>query len=486
MFMNYSLCDAGLGCNTFESSAIMNLLDARDSYLDERKTSSTNGANQLRRLSREYRKALESCISGWSNELEKRNEESGEQEEQPDDLVHLDLLRATYAVTHLSEIFLLLPSGQQDQMNTGMVDTVGYGYGSSDMWNLPGGVTADTVRYLRKHHYGDINNLFDPLVVEDLYELWQPDQHDEGNTYWDMIEAYILWGCLEDAWVLLSHHSIVRRFVKMEGQMSQDDNGAFKDYQAASLAEDREGFRALMSILLSAPLPGSRNNNSDEGVDGYEYENSDAVQNGRNDPSAPEGELIEGIPTSAYRLWETSSEYGNNIHSRTGDYYVSFEPKTAHLVHQHWKQAIDTLPSLQRLRQRIPQLNKLLCLLVGNFRDIEFNSWQEELCAELLYKNPNIRLMDINVRAAALVQKHSRGNMNNDNGGKSLVDEMILNVMRGNAGQVLKALYEFGGGSGAALPAVMVCIVGSYCIELKAIIYIMAQIRVITTRSVYS
>ena len=439
--LNYFCSDEGIGCNTFESSAIMNLLDARDSYLDEQKTSGANGAFQhqaLLQLSKEYRKALENCINDWSEDLEKRYGDSEEKEE-ADDLVHLDLLRATYGVTHLSEIFLLLPNSQQ--VDTGMIGNVGYGY-EGDMWNSPGGVTADTVRYLRKHNFSDITNLFDQSVVMSLYELFQPDQ--QGDVYWEIIEAFAKWGCLEDAWNLLSRHSTVRRFLKMEEE--QDNNNSSNNaYQTASLAEDRKGFIALRTILWSAPIPGSRNNKSDGGFDGNIEETLPDM----------EGEIIEGVPASAYRLWETSSGNGDN-NGRTGEYYGSFEPKAANLVHRQWKQTIVTSDDLQRLRQRIPQLNKILSLLAGDFRNIEFDSWQEELCAELLYKNPDIRLMDIHVRAAALVAEHA------SNEGVNPIDTIALNVMRGNSGEVVKALHEFGGGSGAALPAVMVCIVDSY------------------------
>uniref|UniRef100_A0A7R9ZU78 Nuclear pore complex protein Nup85 n=1 Tax=Pseudo-nitzschia arenysensis TaxID=697910 RepID=A0A7R9ZU78_9STRA len=442
--MNFASCDTGIGCNTFESSAIMNLIDARDAYLDERKTSS-NHHQALRQLSRGYRKALANCLHDWTNDIEQRDEISEEKtksEKKGNELVDLDLLRATYAITHLSEIFLMSPSGPQD--HNGIIENMGYGY-ENGAWNLPGAVTADTVRYLRKHHFGDIYNLFDSSVVDEMYELWQPDQQDgdNGNQYWEMVEAYVMWGCLEDAWDLLSHHSIVRRYMELNQELGTDGS-PFNDYQTAALAEDGEGFRALMSILLSAPLPGSRNNAFDDGFDTSENKNGDSF-----DPSETKEELIDGIPSSAYRLWEPNSAIGNSNNSSRG-YYVNFEPNSAHQVHAHWKQAIDSLPALKRLRQRIPQLDKILALLTGNFRDIEFNSWQEEMCAELLYKIPNIKLMNINVRAAALVQKHA-----NDTEEKHSIDEMMLNIMRGNAGEVLKALHGFGGGSGAALPAVM-------------------------------
>jgi hypothetical protein len=483
MVMNYMLCDDGSGCNTFESSAIMNLLDARDAYLDGTR-SATNGAQHhqaLRQLSRDYRKTFANCISDWSDDHKKQQQDKNNDDDGDD--VHLDLLRATYAVTHLSEIFLLLPSSQEDH------NTLGYGY-DTDMMNLPGAVTADTVRYLRKHHFGDINNVMHQSVVDEVHQLRHPDQygHDSNgnsngnsnsnsavNEYWQMMEKYMVWGCLEEAWNLLSNHSIVHRIKAMdEDSDTNGGSGGLNNYQAASLAEDKEGFEALKAILLSAPLPGGRNNASDEGFGDYENENTknDDEQyervgndNDNNNPAVVEEELLGGIPTSAYRLWETSSGSGSTNNSRTGGYHsVGFEPNAAYQSHQYWKQAIGTMPSLQSLRRRIPQLNRLLNLLVGNFRDIEFSSWQEELCAELLYKNPNIRLVDVNVRASALVQNHAHerndSSMNNDNNaGTDTIDDMLLNIMRGNAGEVVKVMHEFGGGSGAALPAVMVCMV---------------------------
>jgi len=351
--------------------------------------------------------------------------------------------------------------GYEDDVNNTMINNVG-GLYEDNTWNLPGAVTADTIRYLRLHHLYDAEDLFDPSVIEELNQLWQPDQygdgddHDnDGKAYWDLIEAYLIRGCLEDAWAVLSHHSIVRRFVEMEEMQEDgdDNNNGLNDYQAASLAEDRDGFRALKQILLSAPLPGARNNESDEGFED-ENENTEGkdqngdIPNANDSANVVEEEFIEGVPTSAYCLWETS---GKDSGSRMGDYPVSFEPNAAYQVYQYWKQAIESIPALQRLRRRIPQLNKLLALLSGSFRDIEFGSWQEELCAELLYKNPNIRLVDMNVRAAALVQKHS----NSDDVGNTF-DEIVLTIMKGNAGEVVKVMHEFGGGSGAALPAVMV------------------------------
>jgi len=468
MVMNYTLCDNGSGCNTFESSAIMNLLDARDASLDELKSSSTNGARRhyiLRQLSAQYRRALDICIGEWSEDFDKRKEMSMPEKQEQEEAVALYLLRATAAITHLSEIFLLLPRSQEG--HNGLIDHMGYSGYQNGVMNLPGAVTADTVRYLRKHHFSDIEDTFGPSVIEDLYQLWTPDQNSydssEGNIYWEVLEAYMVRGCLEDAWALLSHHSIVRRFVEMEeDQFSEQQNDSNtsatppNSYRTASLVEDREGFKALRDVLLSAPLPGSRNDNSDEGFDDKNTNTDDdeiESTGNNNHISAADEEFIEGISTSAYRLWETGDT------SRPGDYYVNFEPHAASQVHKYWKQAIGQNPPLQRLRKRIPQLNRLLALLVGDFRDIQFASWQEEFCAELLYKNPDIQPVDIHLRAAALLQKYesiSKNSMNDDDGRNDAIDEMVLTIMKSNAGEAVKAMHGFGGGSGAALPAVMV------------------------------
>jgi len=450
MVMNYVLCDTGVGCNPFESSAIMNLLDARDEYLENTKNAiaTTDSPNHeaLLWLSKAYRKALSDCITEWSEDLVTRQTENDpNNEEFQQQLQDQDLLKATYAVTHLSEIFLLLPSRKEDSL---LPASGGFGY-EETILGLPGAVTADTVRYLRLHHLGDASDLVDPAVLEELYDMLAPDLYGDddayggnggGTLYWELLEAYLVRGCLEDAWALLSHHSIVRRFMELEEQ-----GDTLNEYQAASLAEDRDGFVALKNILLSAPLPGGRSNEFDEGF-GADHETG-----GNEEGVDPEEEPIDGISTSAHRLWETGSGSGSSSKGRTGDYSVGFEPHAANQVHQYWKQAIEGNPSLQRLRRRMPQLNRLLAMLRGNFRDVTFGSWQEELCAELLYKNPGIRLEDIHVRATALMEQHA----SRETDDIVAIDNIFLTIMKGNAGEAVRALHGFGGGSGAALPAVM-------------------------------
>ena len=438
----YIASDGGIGCNTFESSAIMNLLDARDAYLDEMKSITNNSLQHYQailQLSKEYRKAVAKCISEWSKDLEKDGEEPEIEGQQQKDRFELCLLRESYAIMHLSEIFIILPRSPENR--DGMNNSIGYR--DENLSNLSGAMTADTVRYLRKHHFQDIEDLFDQSFLEKMWTLKQPDQYDgdENNTYWGLVEAYMVRGCLEEAYAVLSHHSIVQRFWDLEEEEEQ-----MSEYHDAVRKQDYEGFQALHNILLSAPLPGSRNSDLDDGFGECEYEDNDeeSKQNERkNDGSADEEELIHGVPSSAYCLWERSGGKGN---SREGNFC---DPDRAYQIHQYWNRTIQELPSLLHLRRRLPELNRLLNLLVGDFRDIEFGSWQEELCAELLYKNPCIPLVDIHVRANALAEKYGKD-------GKDMIDEVVLTIMRGNHGEVVKALFQLGGGSGAALPAVMV------------------------------
>lgn len=229
--------------------------------------------------------------------------------------------------------------------------------------------------------------------------------------------------------------------------MDNDPSGSvLNDYQAATLDDEREGFQALKGVLLSAPLPGGRNNDEDLDFGDKDDGNDDDKdwRKKKGNASIVEEEYIEGIPTSAYRLWES-----NYADRGSGDYPLHFDPNAAHQVYQLWKESVNGILPLQRLRRRIPELNRVLCLLSGDFRYIEFGSWQEELCAELLYKIPNIRLVDMSTRTALVMKKFTDPPKG--------FDQVILNIMKGNAGRVIEVMQNFlAGGTMAALPAVMV------------------------------
>lgn len=397
--MDTFLSHDGVGCNTFETSALMELLDARDIYLQ----SSDATGTAVRIVSRAYRKALAECVQGWEAEVTETEQEN------------LELLKITYAVTHLSETFLLTPSNESFLTSY---------YESTS--NLPGAVTADTIRYLRLHHMVDCTAIVDDALMEDLEHSIQPDQLDGGEPYWSLVESFVIRGCLQDAWALLSRHSL-RRMAAEALTL-----GTIDEYQAATLAQDQEGFRALEALLLSAPLPGGR---TDEFDAEFQLEEDTNHQQ----------ELLEGIPPSAFRLWES-----NMSNRGSGDHPISFQANAALLVYHSWQQAVKALPEVQLLKRRIPQLSRILAILTGDFKGVEFESWAEELCAELLYKMPNLRLADMNVRATRIMKSYDAAE------GLESVNEMILSIMKGNAGRVVEVLHELGGGSGAALPAVMV------------------------------
>lgn len=397
----------GVGCNTFETSALMELLDARDAYLQ----SSVGDFNALRSLSKAYCSALCECVQSWEEDLETKSdkrEESTAMEES------LELLKLAYAVTHLSETFLLLPS------NDSFMDY--YEHTS----NLPGAVTANTVRYLRLHHMAHPADFAEDSIIEEIHNSLDPDQLDGGTTYWKLLENYLVRGCLEDVWALLSRHSLLRRSL-------EETSEGLDDYHAATLAEYRDGFEALRNILLSAPLPGGRTDEFDS-----------VFEQNEEDEDLVEDEYLEGIPSSSYKLWET-----NRSSRKSGDYPEDFQPQPANLMYQSWKQAIKDLSALQRLKRRIPQLQKVISILSGEFRDVEFDTWAEEFCSELLYKMPSLKLVDMHVRAKLIMEKFEIAT-------KGDFEEVILSVMKGNAGRVIEVMHELGGGSGAALPAVMV------------------------------
>ena len=401
--MDKLLSHDGVGCNTHESSALMNLIDAYGDYLESKERNWT----AFRSLSKAYRMALCQCLQGWEKDL-------AGQEPDAATLENLELLKIVYAVTHLSETFLLLPPTDS---------ALDYYENAATM---PGAVTADTVRYLRNHHMGDVTAAVDENSLKQILDSLQPDQIENGSLYWKLVFSYLLRGCLEEVWALLSRHSMCRRCF-------DETLEPLDEYHAATLAEDRDGFLALRDILLSAPLPGGRNEEYDAALDF-------SLQ----DDEESEEEYLEGIPTSAYRLWET-----NAASREMGDLSLTYNPYAASQMYQSWMQALTQIPAVHKLKRRIPQISTILNVMSGNLKSMEFDSWAEALCAELLYKLPSVRPDDMHARAFRWMEALGTAT-------KGGFEEVILSVMKGNAGRVIEVMHELGGGSGAALPAVMV------------------------------
>lgn len=385
------LADDGVGCNSYERSALMKLIAAQGEYYK-------SGHDNLKVLSRAYQRALNECLEAW------------EGDEATVDETSLEALKITYAVTQLSDIYLLMPSSDDTLDN-------------EDPWSMPGAVTADTVRYLRFQHMSD------PFEVvgeglDDMLESSQPEQF--GAPYWKLLRTLVLRGCLDDAWNLISRHGLFRRcFEKTE---------VLDEYHAITIEQDKEGFRVLQSLLLSAPLAGGRSEWNDSGLipDNNTQEQDDNTL------------LLDGVPRDAYKLWD-SKWYASGE-----DGPLTFNPHAAISTTKVWRRAVIDNASLHGLVRRIPQLQaNVIDILSGKFDVVVFDSWSEALCAELLYQRPNLCPKDMHVRTESIMKKLGAP----VNTG---ADSVVLSVMKGDAGRAVEVLYTIGGSSGAALPATMV------------------------------
>jgi hypothetical protein len=309
--------DDGVGANTYETSCLMKLVDSQSDFMSSKRSKS------LVKLSQDYRRALRDCLSGW-----KSDEEASE------------LLQLTYAVTHLSEVFLLT----KDQ-------------------HIPGRLTANMVQYLRLHHLEDIVG---SDSVDTLLQSARPDQAGGGSLFWKTLQSLIIRGNLDDAWALLSHHSACQR--------CWSNTEVLDDYHASIRNQDRDGFTMLRAVLLSAPLPGGRTDLHDDGLEPSNDEDQDKTP------------LLDGVQRTDYQLWEATAVLG-------------FNPQAAVAVHKRWRKAVVDLGPLSGLLRRIPQLATILNVLKGDFSTVVFNSWAERMCAELLYVRPDLRGDDLHTIA---------------------------------------------------------------------------------------
>ncbi|CAB9505580.1 expressed unknown protein [Seminavis robusta] len=420
MQINTMLSHSGVGCNEHEVSALMQLLDAHQAH-SELTPSVSKSWNTLKTLSKAYRAALRECLVQWEDhwiEMDENNNDNSMTEgnnnmQQPAlDKENLEMLKLVYAITHLSEIFILPPPPE-------MTSSLDY---YADAFSIPGALTADTVRYLRHHHTAPALQMVDPDVLQELMDSLHPDQVDDGAPYWLLLNTLVKHGNLEQAWALLSRHSACQRAMRSRDDM--DDDGD----EALLLEKDREAFQDLERLLLSAPLPGGRDDANDAGLD--------AKHNNR----PREETLLEGISTTDYQLWETSDTTLEGT-----DFPVHYNPRAASTKRHAWQQYVLDLESVHRLARKIPQLDGILKILSGNIKQAVFDNWAEALLAELIYVNPTIVPGNIQVRAEKLMQKYPPVH--------EQMDDVLLSIMQGSSGRVMESLFAFGGASGAALPA---------------------------------
>lgn len=510
MNLDVFLSHDGTGIPPLEVECLLRCLDARDEYIMSNTTNNNNrkGGVSVKELSMEYRAALCECLM-----MLQKNEQDETATTTEEEGNNIELLNLTYAISHLAEIFLL-PSIASNNSNISSYPTNPSNGGFYDKSTAltkrldgpPGSLTADTVRYLRLHHTSKGGeSLMDNPEVINMCNSDQPEYYKGKLSisgpyeypYWNLVLQFVITGELSKAWTLLSYHSACR--YAEEEAINAD----------TELSELGEGFAALRSLLMAAPLPGGRGDvySDDAGLDDYleeellekgedgEIDGEDGEENDIEDPGDINTVLVDGIPQNAYLLWEMLPRHadrlrtlryrrdlrrcgrsdaiaGGNLESPTMP--ELFTVNAAVSAYHKWQETLrmTAFPSngdegvMSVLFQRFPALEEILSILLGGSIPPSISdglSWSEVLLSELLYNRPNISPDDIVVRAASAMSK--------GNGNKSPMEEIILSIMKGNSGQVIDTTFSLcGGSSGAALPATMTSLLCNLLVDAGCII----------------
>mmetsp|Transcript_31749 Transcript_31749/g.38895 ORF Transcript_31749/g.38895 Transcript_31749/m.38895 type:complete len:774 (-) Transcript_31749:125-2446(-) len=206
----------GIGCNSDETTCLLELLDARDALPSPAKLT------DLQRLSERYLTSLQNTVERWSERTSSNNEKQSSSSSSSSSSPNLFYLNVISSFTHLSVTYLLTPPRTLQ---------------------IPGALTSATVTYLKQHF------CFSPLDWDDddgdvdvnSYTAMLNGAHPEYNpSYWPLLNATVSRGDLNDAWAILSRHSRCRACF---------DEGDER-------AHDKIGFELLYKALTEAPLPG--------------------------------------------------------------------------------------------------------------------------------------------------------------------------------------------------------------------------------------
>lgn len=444
--LNAFISDSGIGCNAEETSALMRLIDARDQYL-ENGSDLTNHMNGPKVLCKTYRRYLIECLQQWEVRCEETDMKQEDKTSLSTDEENIELLKLTHTIMQLCEIYLLNVDGKG-------VQPAFYMIGPS---STSGIVTADTVRYLRYNHMIDVNayiklKLGDDMDMEKFMNIPQPEYFDplatakldeQGLTpYWCLIRKLVLRGCLHEAWAVLSRHSGCKK--SSEAVAENLEKGGYID---SIVKEDNEAFTLIRAFMLSAPIPGGRDDIHDDGLGLDEGEMEQEQE-----------ELLSGISPDSYKMWDAHSKGEDfNIHAIM-NMFKSWKMSLREMIKVH--------TPLRNLMRRIPMLQ--LCLwdvmlnTVKSFR--EEDVWGERLSAELIYVQPEIQKEDIYVRAKDYLHQCMQVDSER-NKSTSDLENILLQIMKGNAGVVIQALSSYGGGSSAALPAAMTALLCNLLVE---------------------
>jgi hypothetical protein len=456
----------GGSCTTYELTALVRLIAAYETnglellpartmqkrldhhYVAASKNNSATTTNDsyaatcqsIRYQSQQYREAVQDCLTESASAI---GSNSG-----MIDPMGWDLMSKIHSILRLSEIYLL-PTSTWTSSSSSSSNCAG-----RDWLDCPGIATADTIRFLRRyelppvevdHSAGDDE---DSRMDDDPRLQQQQQQHpiypidtDDKDVYWTLVVSLVRRGCLVDVWQVLQTHSLYR--IALEGMqltvMSDQDRSS-----SQSLLQDWE---QIGSVLLTAPIPGGRSAEHDDettSMNGGEFDRDDYVDLTH----------VNGLDVSRcdFKFWDIPSESDDGpTASFMGDYPIMFTPDAALQKYRLWREYVTHVRRTNRLCRQIPFLDEMFQMLCGDWttNTFSFKTWSEQLCAELLYRTPDLRPRSIAARAAKLVKNYVESDDDNH-------AHPIVSIMQGNAGQAMSELYFLGGRSGAAVPTTVV------------------------------
>lgn len=483
LYADSGVAGAASSCNEHELTALMQILTAHEEYHHHNGNNSgesgsgradddllllqQNDGNlswkKWKKLAQRYRSAVRDCLAAWKND----NADPQQQQPHSSSLEQTDatatatataastttttsitkgqenwaLLSAVYSVMHLADIYLPLvaptwSSGGNDASKYGPGDEICLGGGD---WNaIPGYVTADTVRYLRLH-------LLSPPELVDakipaMIDSHSPE-HYPDRLYWKFLTRLVLRGCLEQAWAVLTVHSLYNH-----AQVAIEENWQTERATGQQIIAD---FEPIRHALLRAPLPGGRSADYDDDHDNNAGRDEEMHYDEDIDEMAADG---LDVSTSDYRFWDVAAAAATSMTAMGGDYPILYSPEAAIRKHRQWQEYVLYVRRTNSLRHKVPELDHLLAILGGDFTNVAFENWAEQLCAELLYRTPDLRPRNMSARTRRLLNDHY------GNGDDTPPAEYaaVVSIMQGEAGRAVEELFQYGGGSGAALPSTLV------------------------------
>lgn len=386
----------GSSCNSHELAALHAVMDAHEEYYTSNKKIQISS---VKKISQKCRGAAQKCLQEWDQELLGKDSAA---DSDKDERISLALLNEVCGYVHLSEVVIPLLM-------------------SPDAFETPGAATASLVRYLRKHVLGDVVNAASDAELDQMMESTQPEEFGDGTLYWSYVYGLVARGCLEEAWGILSSHSV---YVQ---SLDPPESLATEPYWISLLSKVRESFGIVRELFMRAPLPGGSSSKFDAELydSQFEVEELDISE-----------ETLEGLNLGGadYKYWEQENT------------------STAIFKFKHWQEYAKQcrITMKQQLGKVVPQIDILMGIICGQTYTppaSSFEPWAEKLCAELLYFRPDWRPRDLAPRTKRILETFPSSGAGH-----------FLALLEGNIGRVVEIMYVAGGSSGAALPATLVSV----------------------------